>query len=85
MGILETVFKDKKEPEEEQPERVQFKTYRLCTEDRPDEKEYRCGKRNQLRPNCHISVSLDGLMHEEMAGIEEELREILKKHDFQMR
>jgi len=86
MGILDKVFQKPTDDDEEKPEFKQTKKYRLCTEDNPDEKRYRCGnKKDVISPNCKLSLHLEELTHEEAMEIDLEIRNMLDRHDFRIR
>ena len=71
--------------ENEEPEIVQNKKYRLCVEDNPNERKYRCGKREACSPACKLSLYLEELTHEEVMEIDLEIRNMLDRHNFNIR
>jgi hypothetical protein len=87
MSILGLMFKGKSQmtTEEEKPEFKQFKKYRLCTEDNPNERKYRCGKNDICSPSCKLSLYLEGLTTEQMKEIELELTNMLERNAFEVR
>ena len=85
MGILNAVFGKESPMENEEPEIIQNKKYRLCIEDNPNERKYRCGKRDACSPACKLSLHLEELTHEEVLELELEIRDMLDRHKFTIR
>ena len=86
MGILNTLFKDKTdEKENNEPEFKQNRTYRLCNEDNPNKRNYRCGKRDVCTPDCKLTLYIEELSHTELMEIDLEIRNMLDRHDFRLR
>lgn len=83
LKIFEKTESDKKDNDE--PERTQNKRYRLCVEDNPDERKYRCGKRDVMVPNCKLSLSLEELTYTQAREIELQIRNMLEADGFIMR
>jgi hypothetical protein len=85
-SILNKIFDGKESKrDEDEPDKDQHKRYRLCVDDNPDERKYRCGKRDVLVPNCKLTLCLEELTNEECGEIALELRKMLKPHDFILR
>lgn len=87
MDLLKTMFGNNKDNEDEEvPEFKQIKKYRICVEDNPDEKRYRCGnKKDTISPNCKLTVYLEELTHEEARELDLEIRNMLERHNLQLR
>jgi len=86
MGVLSTLFKDQPEKKEnEKPEFTQNKTYRLCVEDNPNKRGYRCGNRDTCTPDCKLTLHIEELTHSESMEIDLEIRNVLEKHGFRLR
>jgi hypothetical protein len=86
MKLLETLFGERKmESDDETPEIKQNKKYRLCTENNPDERHYRCNKKDVMSPACKLSLSLDGLTVGQLDAIEMEILKMLERNGFQLR
>jgi len=85
--ILKTIFgrSNMDMEEEKKPEFKQYKKYRLCTEDNPNERQYRCGKVDVCSPKCKLSLSLEGLTNEQVKTIELEILNLLERNGFQLR
>lgn len=85
MGILDAVLGKESPMENEEPEIIQHKKYRLCVEDNPNERKYRCGKRDACSPACKLSLHLEELTHEEVMELDLEIRNMLERHNFSIR
>jgi hypothetical protein len=83
VGVLDIFKKDKEQNDE--PELRQRKTYRICTENNPDKRNYRCSKRDIISPDCKLSVYLEELTSKDMREIEMEISNMLERHGFVMR
>lgn len=74
-----------KKEEDDKPEFVQVKKYSICTEDNPNKKSYRCGKRDVCSPDCNLTLRLEGLTSKDLVELDLEIRNMLDRHDFTMR
>ena len=86
VEALKKLALDPSDPNEPEFEVIQRKKYSLCVTDKPNEKVYRCnGKKNACKPACNLSMNLEGLTFPQAKAIETELRDLLKKHEFELR
>ncbi len=85
MGILDAVFRKEPPMENEEPEFKQIKKYRLCSEDNPNKRNYRCGKKDVCSPDCKLSLSLEELTSKDLHEIELEIKELLERRGFLLR
>lgn len=86
MNILNKVFgKEEPKMEDDTPEFKQSKKYRICVEDNPNQERYRCNKKNVVSPDCKLSLYLEELTHEEAMELDLEIRNMLDRHDFNLR
>jgi hypothetical protein len=86
MDILKSLFKEKvEEKENEEPEFKQNKIYRLCIEDNPNKRGYRCGKRDVCTPDCKLTLYIEELTRSELTELDLEIRNMLERHDFRLR
>lgn len=86
MSILNKVLgRDEPKMEDDIPEFKQNKKYRICVEDNPDQKKYRCSKKDIISPDCKLSLYLEELTHEEVMELDLEIRNMLDRHNFGLR
>jgi hypothetical protein len=86
MDVLKTLFKEKtEEKENEEPEFTQNKIYRLCVEDNPNKRGYRCGRRDTCTPDCKLTLHIEELSRLELVEIDLEIRGVLERHGFRLR
>lgn len=87
MSIINHILgRDEPDMTNGEPEVIRNKTYRICTENNPDEKKYRCsGKRDAVSPACKLALHLEGLTCFELREIEMEISNMLERDGFLMR
>jgi len=88
MKLIDVIFqRDEKPMAEDTPDEIEVnKTYQLCIDDKPNERKYRCGgKKDILSPACTLTLHLGGLTHEEVMELDLEIRNMLDRHDFNLR
>jgi hypothetical protein len=92
MNLLNKIFggedhmpEDSTSKLDDTPEFHQNKKYIICTEDNPNQKRYRCGKKDIISPDCKLSLALEEITREEMMELDLEIRNMLDRHNFEMR